>query len=109
MKITGTITFSGTFGELHAWVKQTFKDPSQLGMEVTIMMGTPTDVRETQMRDFISNFKPDFPFDDRVRGGLRIAEGHAKAGNKIEAIKQVRESTSLGLKDAKDFVERFFS
>ena len=27
-------------------------------------------------------------------------------GNKIEAIKKVREETGLGLKDAKDFVER---
>ncbi len=29
------------------------------------------------------------------------------AGRKIEAIKQYRESTGTGLKDAKDFIEQF--
>jgi len=32
--------------------------------------------------------------------------GLAKAGRKIEAIKRYRELTGVGLKDAKDFVER---
>ena len=42
----------------------------------------------------------------------RSAEIEAQAralladGNKIEAIKLVREATGLGLKEAKDFVER---
>jgi len=38
--------------------------------------------------------------DDEVRALL-------SAGRKIEAIKRVRERTGLGLKEAKDYVERF--
>ena len=46
-----------------------------------------------------------------TQGGAPGWDAHARAtaasGKKIEAIRQVREATGWGLKEAKDYVERF--
>ncbi len=44
----------------------------------------------------------DIKLSDEVRARVMV---HLKNGNKIEAIKLVREETGLGLKESKDFVE----
>ncbi len=47
-----------------------------------------------------ANFTPDFnDIDEEIRALM-------SAGEKIEAIKRVRQKTGLGLKEAKDYVER---
>ncbi|KPL86253.1 hypothetical protein SE18_14125 [Herpetosiphon geysericola] len=38
---------------------------------------------------------------------LREAQAIARQGNKIQAIKLVRQATNLGLKEAKDMVDRW--
>ncbi|MDP2341937.1 MAG: ribosomal protein L7/L12 [Deltaproteobacteria bacterium] len=43
--------------------------------------------------------------DDRMRADPEVME-HIRGSRKINAIKRVRELTGLGLKDAKDLVER---
>jgi ribosomal protein L7/L12 len=44
----------------------------------------------------------DIKLSDDVRARVMV---HLKNGNKIEAIKLVREETGFGLKESKDFVE----
>lgn len=43
---------------------------------------------------------------DPMVGAIEAVQAEIAAGNKIEAIKLLREATGLGLKEAKDAVER---
>lgn len=105
--------FEGTLSELTAWMTATFKEPNEHRLFVSI--GKPP-VVQIQVHEP----EPEFPYalisafhqgsphayaEGRDAPVLREAVKQVTGGNKIQAIKAIREATRMGLKEAKDFVE----
>ena len=73
------------------------------GMEQDTSLQTPEPGEQTPVA--VNVAAADIDFDDLDRDGLLRVMAEIREGRKINAIKEVREMTGLGLKEAKDLVE----
>ena len=73
------------------------------GMEQDTSLQTPEPGEQTPVA--VNVAAADIDFDDLDRDGLLRVMAEIREGRKINAIKEMREMTGLGLKEAKDLVE----
>lgn len=86
---------------LFVWLGRT-KNPRQ-GDGFTGNLGTPQAISEPAAAGAMTNTAPAYmPTRADLEGEVRVM---LAAGNKIEAVRLVRERTSMGLKEAKDLVD----
>lgn len=110
-----TVTVANTVGFLHKRVVVDFpvwqKQWQQALQErsATLPAPVPTPIKPT--------FENDFAAIEQIPDGMTVSDigivrnymhGAQGVGNKINAIKHVREKTQMGLKDAKDWCEKHF-
>lgn len=108
-------TFKGSYAQFLTWMTETFKNPDLLQISVTVgdaqmttvSSGTPMappvkDPIPKTLRRYIG-----LAGSSMTEADARIILGMTAKGQKIEAIKVVRDKTGLGLKEAKDLVEAF--
>ena len=101
------VEYEGNLPGLIEFLESTFKEPNALVLKVSVTATKGPSPREALVRELLSTWKrSDEP---RVEAAflahLDTIFAHMKADQKINAIKQVREVTGTGLKEAKDAVE----
>lgn len=114
MKLNLDFKFEGTFEAFVGWAQETFKDPSQLPLTVTVSVGgkVPTSV-DFRWQGMISElraapFNLNTPDADLVTRLTKLEQLYHVEGP-IPAIKYFRnEICNSGLREAKDFVEKWF-
>ena len=108
-KATMSCAFEGSYAQFHEWMTMTFRHPNVLKVKVSV--GQKAEPEETN--------PPIDPLLSALPSRLRsLVEGltmtletarnidcMVRSGQKIQAIKAMREATGMGLKEAKDFVE----
>ena len=127
MKTEFGFKFEGTFQEFVTWMGETFKNPADLQLSIQMgavpqqvrvvhppeVFGPSSSTEDPKFRAFLGlllNFNPDNEFAAGRRAEMathyNAIKNQLAMGNKIHAIKIIREATGLGLKEAKDFVEK---
>lgn len=101
MKTKLSATFHGTYEELMHYINDTFKDTSKLVFTVSISTEEVAE-RAFQELNRISPFTLDY---ENHSSRFEDAKRLARAGNKIESIKIIREISGIGLAEAKNYVE----
>lgn len=107
MKIKMNATFEGNLQELIQYMEETFKDANSLTLSVTIAdkrMPVGIQMAVAHLRNLAPGMTRQIP-EDTLRYGIDEAVRLAQQNLKIPALKQIREISGLGLKEAKDFVE----
>jgi len=117
MKTDINIKFEGTFTEFIEWMAETFKDPASLYLRVgvgskeaivNVPGGQTFPVDEVTERVARAAGKSLFQMSEVERerfGTLVTTIRRLGRERKIEAIKEIRQLTGLGLKEAKELVE----
>jgi ribosomal protein L7/L12 len=105
MKAIHNIKFSGTAHELQTLLVRSF-DPESRVVEANITIEIEMKSKRTPELDALIALAPDVAYVGQLEEKFEIARAFATAGNKIQAIKQIRTISDLGLKDSKDFVEK---
>lgn len=115
-----TIEFSGSLQEFIGFVENTFKDPVMLTVHASAEYDAVKNQTATKLYDLaVSLYKACFRYDLTgqdlaIRDNIQFLNllnampeiiRHVKAGNKINAIKDVRQAVNCGLKEAKDAIE----
>ncbi len=103
MKTKMNVCFEGSLAEFNEYIENTFRDTSKLCLTVTItdkLIPNPLRQLMCEIQRNNSNIS-----EDRLQMRLEDALLTFRQGNKIDAIKMIREISGLGLKEAKDFVE----
>jgi len=103
MKTKINATFEGSLTEFQDFIERTFRNTDSLCLSVTITDKIAT-TATSQLIGLIKNYNQYISFDS-IQNGLESSFVELRKGNKIQAIKIVREFTGLGLKEAKDLVE----
>lgn len=115
MKVQMDARFDGSFEQFVAWMQETFKNPSD--MRCRVVVGNFALINE-----IVKEEKPEPKYSPEAHKLQNIATGSKltlreaedvvkktyqamKSTGRLQAIKALREATSLGLKEAKDFVE----
>ena len=108
--VTVKASFLGTYTQFHHWVRETFKHPDRLNVKVQI--GVAAELPEPAQPP--PAVLPARTLDDLVKQGTidKLTRDNImqllRRGQKIEAIKAYRAMTSVGLKEAKDAVEKYW-
>lgn len=103
--IHNDVDFQGTLPELIAWVEATFKNPNGIQLRVNVNLSAPPAdatfaAQQRAMRALYDR--------DMSAKTARVIADRLKAGLKIDAIKELRTATGLGLSEAKRFIEQHF-
>jgi hypothetical protein len=112
MKTRTTIDFNGTVGELAHLLADTFPNDNTIIQCVLCTDGSTqplTDPLFQSLMDFCAEHGLALSTEES-KASAHIGLYNAKAmayKNLIDAIKKIRESTGLGLKESKDFVEKY--
>lgn len=105
--ITVRATFQGTYTQFHAWVRETFKHPDRLNLRVTVGRATPEPAPAPNLLASdprtLKGLVRDNTIEQKTYDHITRSLFHE---DKNGAIKALRTATNLGLKDAKDIVER---
>lgn len=126
MKTDINVKFEGTYDEFLAWMAEVFKNPASLYLRVNVgakeavqALPEKTDYVESKWPQATKNAFVTLAGENWValteiarenrENQLIVLERHVRTGggNKIETIKLVRQYTNCGLKEAKDFTERY--
>lgn len=106
MNIKLEVEYEGNLQGLIEFLENTFKEPNALVLKVSVGSTKGPSPREALVRGLLKKWERS---DERIEAAflanLDAIFAHMKADQKISAIKQLREATGTGLKEAKDAVE----